>query len=96
MAVSSKRTEKLDLRLASAAKRQLQAAAKAESRSVSEYVLESALARAQESLTNRQRFDLSATQWAAFMTALDAPPKTLPRLAKLLREQSIFEAKKNL
>ncbi|MGH9346629.1 MAG: DUF1778 domain-containing protein [Vicinamibacterales bacterium] len=42
------RTEKLDLRLTLAAKRVLQSAATAAKRSVSEFVLESALARAEE------------------------------------------------
>ena len=44
------RTEKLDLRLTPSAKRVLQSAAMATKRSVSEFVLESALARAEETL----------------------------------------------
>ena len=44
------RIEKLDLRLTPSAKRALQIAARAAHRSVSEFVLESALARAEESL----------------------------------------------
>lgn len=85
------RNEKLDLRLTPSAKRALQIAAAATRRSVSEFVLESALARAEESLPDRQRFGLDAQQWEAFQTALDAPPRGLPRLEKLLREPSIFE-----
>ena len=89
----SLRTEKLDLRLTPAAKRTLQDAAMAARRSVSEFVLESALARAEETLADRQRFGLDAEQWAAFLDALDAPPRSLPRLAKLLAEPSVFERK---
>ena len=85
------RTEKLDLRLTPAAKRTLQAAAMAAHRSVSEFVLESALDRAAESLPDRQRFGLSARQWEAFHAALSAQPKPARRLAKLLRERSVFE-----
>ena len=44
------RTEKLDLRLTKSAKRILHSAAQAERRSVSDFVLESALARAAETL----------------------------------------------
>jgi uncharacterized protein (DUF1778 family) len=58
---------------------------------VSEFVLESALARAEETLPDRQRFGLDADQWAAFQAALDAPPRPLPQLAKLLRDPSVFE-----
>ncbi|MDE2466149.1 MAG: DUF1778 domain-containing protein, partial [Alphaproteobacteria bacterium] len=47
------RSEKLDLRLSTDAKRRLAAAAAATQRSVSEFVLESALARAEETLPDR-------------------------------------------
>jgi uncharacterized protein (DUF1778 family) len=85
------RNEKLDLRLTPSAKRTLQMAAQVAQRSVSEFVLESALARAQETLPERQKFGLNAEQWRAFQTALDAPPAPAPRLAKLLQEPSVFE-----
>ncbi len=85
------RTEKLDLRLTPAAKQVLQSAAAASERSVSEFVLESALARAEETLPDRRRFGLDAEQWSAFQAALDAPPRPLPRLAELLREPSVFD-----
>jgi uncharacterized protein (DUF1778 family) len=85
------RTEKLDLRLTPSAKRALQTAALASHRSVSEFVLESALARADETLPDRVRFGLSAQQWGAFQAALSAPPRPAPRLAKLLKDRSVFE-----
>ena len=85
------RNEKLDLRLTPSAKRALQTAALAAHRSVSEFVLESALARAEETLPDRQRFRLSAEQWKAFQAALSAPPQPTPRLAKLLKRLSVFE-----
>jgi uncharacterized protein (DUF1778 family) len=85
------RSEKLDLRLTPSAKRALQIAATVARRSVSEFVLESALARAEETLPDRQRFGLDAKQWAKFLAALDAPMKPAPRLAKLLNKPSVFE-----
>jgi uncharacterized protein (DUF1778 family) len=85
------RTEKLDLRLTPQAKRVLQSAATAARRSVSEFVLESALARAEETLPDRQRFGLDSERWAAFLKVLDAPPRPLPRLKKLLQTPSVFE-----
>ena len=86
------RSEKLDLRLTPAARQILQAAAAANARSVSEFVLQSALARAEETLPDRQRFGLGAAEWSAFQAALDAPPRTLPRLAALLGEPSVFDS----
>ena len=91
MPTGETRNQKLDLRLTPSSKRALQIAAQAARRSVSEFVLESALARAEETLPDRQRFGLSAEQWAALQAALDAPPQPAPRLAKLLREPSVFE-----
>jgi uncharacterized protein (DUF1778 family) len=88
------RNQKLDLRLTPTAKRLLQAAALVAQRSVSEFVLESALARAEETLPDRQKFGLNAEQWRAFQKALDAPPPPAPRLAKLLREPSVFERRR--
>jgi len=85
------RNEKLDLRLTPSAKRTLQFAASAAHRSVSEFVLESAIARAQETLPDRQRFGLDAEQWEAFQSALSAPPRPAPRLARLLKKPSVFE-----
>jgi uncharacterized protein (DUF1778 family) len=87
------RTQKLDLRLTPAAKLLLRDAASAAQRSISEFVLESALARAEETLADRRRFGLDAERWAAFMAALDAPPRALPELQKLLAEPSVFERK---
>ncbi len=95
MATRTTRTEKLDLRLTRNAKSTLQAAAAASHRSVSEFVLESALARADEALADRRTFGLSAAEWKAFMAALDAPPRPLPRLERLLREPGFFDAGPN-
>jgi len=87
------RSEKLDLRLTREAKRALQAAAAVARCSVSEFVLESALARADEVLADRRTFGLDdAAQWKAFMAALDAPPRPMPRLERLLKEPGYFDA----
>lgn len=69
----------------------MQIAASASRRSVSEFVLESALARAHETLPDRQRFGLDAGQWEAFQAALDAPPRSLRRLKNLLQQPGVFE-----
>jgi uncharacterized protein (DUF1778 family) len=89
------RIEKLDLRLTREATRALQAAAAATHQSVSEFVLESALARADEVLANQGAFALDASQWKAFMAALDAPHGRLPRLERLLTEPGFFDDEPN-
>ena len=91
MTARANRTEKLDLRLTPTAKLALQAAAAADRRSLSEFVLDSALARAEETLAMRRHFGVSTERWEAFMAALDAPPRALPRVEQLFSQPSVFE-----
>ena len=91
MTTQAPRTTKLDLRLSPEAKQTLIAAAEAAHCSVSQFVLTSALERAAETLTERQRFELNAEQWEKFMTALDTPPQAVPQIQKLFRKPSPFD-----
>jgi uncharacterized protein (DUF1778 family) len=91
MTSSPLRSEKLDLRLTPGAKQTLQRAAAAAQRSVTDFVLESALASAAETLTDRQSFQLDPGQWEVFVAALDAPPQVHSRLTRLLQEPSVVE-----
>ncbi len=86
-----RRTEKLDVRLSPATKSKLQAAAAAAHRSMSDFVLESALSRADEVLADQTRFVLGDEQWNAFQALLDAPVRPLPRLKALLEHPGYFD-----
>jgi len=55
------------------AKQTLQRAAAVANRSVTDFVLESALASAAATLADRQSFHLDPEQWEALVAALDAP-----------------------
>lgn len=90
--LTERRTEKLDVRVSPSAKAKLQAAAAASHRSVSDFVMESALSRAEETLAERRIFGLDAEKWSAFQAALDAPPRPLPRLQALLDEPGFFDS----
>jgi uncharacterized protein (DUF1778 family) len=90
--ISERRTSKLDVRISPGARAKLQAAASVAHRSVSEFVLESALARAEETLADRSVFGLDAEAWKTFQSALDAPVRPLPRLKKLLEEPGFFDS----
>ncbi len=90
--VTERRTEKLDVRVSPSAKAKLQTAASATRRSMSDFVMESALSRAEETLAERRVFGLDAEKWAAFQAALDAPVRPLPRLQALLDEPGFFDA----
>jgi uncharacterized protein (DUF1778 family) len=81
------RTEKLTLRLAPAIKRRIEAAADVENKSVTAYVLDSALAAADMLLPDRRISYLNTEQWKG----LDAPPRYRERLERLLTGPSIFD-----
>jgi len=85
------RSEKLDLRLTSSAKRMLQAAAQVSHKSMTEFVLDSALTAADDVLAEQRSIGLNAEQWKAFQEALDAPPQRHARLERLLKERGIFD-----
>ena len=91
MSPAQLRSEKLDLRLTPGAKQTLQRAAAASQRSVSDFVLDSALASAAETLADRRQFQVDQEQWDAFVAALDAPPQAHARLVELLQKPSVFE-----
>ena len=85
------RSQKLDLRLTPQAKRRIQAAAQVQNKSVTDFVVESALSTADVLLADQRGVLLNAKQWKAFMEALDAPPVYHKRLERLLREPSVFD-----
>ena len=92
MAQTQARDTKLDIRLTREAKARLNAAAELRHQSLSQFVLDSALGRAEETFAEQRLLTLNADQWTAFMTALDAPLRPLPRLERLFQETSPFEA----
>lgn len=89
----TQKSERIDIRTTPVVKRTLQAAATMSSKTVSEFMLDSALTQAAEMLTDRRLFLLDDAQWTAFMAALDAPARPLPRLERLLNEPSILDAR---
>jgi uncharacterized protein (DUF1778 family) len=92
MAGSAKRREdRLELRLTPRAKTMLKRAASAEEKTVSAFVLDKSLEAAAETLADRRSFVLSAKQYDAFVAALDAAPKSRPRLERLFAEPSALE-----
>jgi uncharacterized protein (DUF1778 family) len=68
------KSERVDLRMTPAAKRTLQRAAAVNDKTLTEFVLDSSLTAAFDTLADRRVFQLDEVQWAAFMAALDMPP----------------------
>jgi uncharacterized protein (DUF1778 family) len=94
MAAQPKRVakeERIEVRLTRTAKALLQRAAAVRQKTVTEFMLDSGLSAAAETLADRREFLLDEKQWRAFLAALDAPPKPRPRLEQLLKTPSVFE-----
>ena len=87
----NRRDERIDLRLSRSAKVMLQRAAAVRHKTVSEFVVESGLTAAAETLADRREFLLDEDRWQTFVAALDGAEKRRPNLEKLLGSKSIFE-----
>lgn len=85
------KNERIDIRTSPLAKRTLQDAAMARSKTVSQFVLDAALKEADAVLAEQGRFILTGEEWSRFVQALDEPARPKPRLEKLLQEKSVFE-----
>lgn len=73
------------------AKRTLQRAAAVSNKTVSEFLLDSSLSAALDTLADRRVFQLDEVRWAGFMAALDMPPCDNPRLRKLLKTRAPWD-----
>lgn len=88
---SISKTERIDVRASAAVKQLLQEAARSCHKNVSEFLLDAGITAANQALADRHHFVLDDVQWAAFQSALDAPPQTLPRLKRLLNEPGLLD-----
>ena len=90
-ASTTRREDRLEVRLTPKAKSMLKRAASVERKTVSAFILDKGLAAAAETLTDRREFSLNARQYDAFVAALEAPAKPRPRLERLLKTPSALE-----
>ena len=85
------RSERVDLRMTPAAKQTLQRAAAVTNKTLTEFLLDTGLKAALDTLADRRVFQLDEKRWDAFMAVLSAPPKNNPRLRKLLARKPAWE-----
>jgi uncharacterized protein (DUF1778 family) len=89
---SESRSERVDLRMTPSAKQTLQHAAAMSNKTLTEFLLDSGLHAAYETLADRRVFVLDDLRWAEFVAVLDAPPAENPRLRALLARKPAWEA----
>jgi uncharacterized protein (DUF1778 family) len=85
------RSERVDLRMTPAAKQTLQRAAAVTNKTLTEFLLDTGLNAALDTLADRRVFQLDQKRWEAFMVALSAPPKSNAKLRKLLARKPAWE-----
>jgi uncharacterized protein (DUF1778 family) len=85
--------ERLSIRISGERKALIAKAAKIENRKITDFVLENAVAAAEAVVSDDAEFHVSGKQWKKLVAALDAPPRKIPALRKLLTQPSVFDAK---
>ena len=84
--------ERLNLRVSRRQRELISDAAEVSQKDMSSFVLDAALARAEEVITGRQLFSVTDEQWEKFERILERPNQTeKPRLEELLKQPSILE-----
>jgi uncharacterized protein (DUF1778 family) len=88
---ASPKTARLAVRVSASQKTLLDEASRITDTSLSEFVLSAATQAAQDVLADRRRFVLPRRQWNHFVRLLDAPPRSLPRLRRLLESPGVLD-----
>ena len=83
---ASTNSERLNLRLKRAAKRRIEQAAAFEGKTVSNFIVSSALATAERTIREHETIALSRRDAEVFLDALLAPPKPSAKLRKAIEE----------
>jgi len=83
--------ERICLRVSRSQKALIDRAAKAQGRSRSDFILDTACREAESVLLDQCYFHLDADQFRRFTAILDAPPKRNPRLARLLKRTAPWD-----
>lgn len=85
---------RLSLRASTRQTKLIRAAANAQGKNVTDFVLETATKAAEAVLAARADFVLPRDRWEAFVRALDRPARRKPRLERLLSERTVLERKR--
>ena len=85
------RGTRLNLRTSSHQQQLIRRAAAVLDKSVTDFVLDSATAAAEQILADRRWFMLDEERWEQFQALLDAPITNTPKLRSLLTQPTVFD-----
>ncbi len=90
--MATRATERINLRATPEQLARIRAAFEiGNERSLTDYILTSALTIADQRIMERTRLDFDVESHNAFLQALEEPPRDLPRMRRLLTEPSVLE-----
>lgn len=84
------RDQRLNVRVSARQQQLIRQAAEASDTTVTDFILASALDRAERVLADRRWFVADDHQWAEFEALLDAPLQPMPKLRRLLMRENPF------
>jgi uncharacterized protein (DUF1778 family) len=91
---TTQKASRLSIRASAIQKRVIAEAARIKEITMSEFVLAQSLAAAQHVIADQVQFTLPPKQWKQLCAALDASPKSVPALRKLLTKPGPFDAQR--
>ena len=87
---STQKISRFSIRASATQKRIIAEAARIKDTTITDLVLEHSFTAAQQVIADQVQFRLPKKQWKQFCEALDAPPKTIPALRRLLTRPPLF------
>jgi len=90
MATTTRKSDRLDLRLTPEQKREIEEAAAISGRSVTDFSVSVLVEYAEDTIRREREIAMSAKSFEAFSAILDRPAKTVTGLAELLARPSVF------
>ena len=93
--LTQNRSRRINLRATPQQEILIRAASKVRGVNLTDFILESACARAEQAIADQTTFTLTPKLWKAFTEALDRPPlpRPKPRLKRLLSEPPVAESR---
>ena len=85
------RSRRLNLRTSALQEELMRRGAQERGESLTDFIIRSACAEAEQTIADQRRFSLDADQWDAFVSALDRPVQAKPRLSRLFSAPSVLE-----
>ena len=87
------RSKRIHLRATPKQERLIKVAAKRQGVNVTDFILESACEKAEQTLTDQTHFVVDERKWSLFMKALDEPPRVIPEIKRLFSAPPIAESR---